>query len=68
MQKVYLHKNPKTGQITEHSSPALRSDPVSNVLLEYVGEKEVEVQPEPVVEEKKNPEAMVMKKKLKLKK
>jgi len=38
------------------------------VLLEYVGEKEVEVQPEPVVEEKKNPEAMVMKKKLKLKK
>ena len=38
---IYLFKNPLTGEITEHASNIARSDPNTNVRLEFVGVKEI---------------------------
>mgnify|MGYP000910545221 CR=1 FL=1 len=42
MAKVYLFRNPLTGKIVERASAEPVSDVISNVRLEFVGEKEAE--------------------------
>jgi hypothetical protein len=42
MAKVYLFRNPLNGKIVERNSAGPVSDIVSNVRLEYIGEREEE--------------------------